>query len=410
MLNLVMGANAPLTAMRFEVLIEWPTAAGLLDSSTYLLRGSGRVRSDDDMIFYNQPEDPDGCVRISGSKSGQTRLSVDLDRAPEDIERIVMCVTVDDPDHTMASFQGVTVTVIADGAPIMQFKPDLDGAREVAMRLTAIYRRNGSWKIRADGQGYHGGLAPLARSFGIDVEEDERTDSHHAGQVNASDAHGTAEPDDQLVAPPQTAQPSQSPERSDPSVRDDGTSRLTDEHGSIRWEGELGEIIAELTWDSQSGGLLGRPRPLQPELGCFYRLADGRRGVVQLWDGSGQYDTAPFAYLSQAERNGAQGRQRLRVNGARRSALTELTLFAHLQSDAPNWNGAELLLTLSTADRKPIALNVEGGPDGCAIVALVKLASLDGQLQISRLLRYAPGHQELDEQLGWQLRWRTRHH
>jgi hypothetical protein len=35
-----------------------------------------------------------------------------------------------------------------------------------------LYKRNNEWKFRAVGQGFNGGLGPLARSFGIDVADE----------------------------------------------------------------------------------------------------------------------------------------------------------------------------------------------------------------------------------------------
>jgi stress response protein SCP2 len=40
---------------------------------------------------------------------------------------------------------------------------------EAALVCLEIYRRDGTWRLRAVGQGYDDGLARLARDFGIDV-------------------------------------------------------------------------------------------------------------------------------------------------------------------------------------------------------------------------------------------------
>ncbi|RYE61786.1 MAG: hypothetical protein EOO82_01165 [Oxalobacteraceae bacterium] len=63
----------------------------------------------------------------------------------------------------------------------------------------------------------------------------------------------------------------------------------------------------------------------------------------------------------------------------------------------------------TTAGQKPASISLEGGPDGSGVVALVMLANNRGGIVISRLVRFATGHQELDEQLGWDLRWQTRY-
>lgn len=417
MQNLVMGANAPLPAARFDVLIEWPAAAGTLDSSTYLTGPDGKVRTDADMIFYNQPFDEAGSVRITDIEPGVTRLAVDLARAPDGVDRLVICVTIEDPGRTMAAFRGTAVTVIVDGAPAMSFRPELSGAQEVAMRLAAVYRRGGAWKFRADGQGFNNGLAPLARSFGIDVAEDESAPIRDATAVNPPALPATA-PEREIEPLRYVAGAPRSPAYTPPPIslpmppgigRDDGGTRLSATVANAAWEGELGEIAVRLAWDSQCGGLHGRPRVLGPELGCFYRLEDGRHGLVQSWDGNGQFDTAPFVHLTHAEVHGARGEQRMRINGGRWPAIAELTMFAYLRSDAPNWRTAALSLTLSAQGRKPVSLSLEGGPDGHGTVALVTLTNREGAVDISRLAHFAVGHQELDGRLGWGLRWKTRY-
>ena len=40
---------------------------------------------------------------------------------------------------------------------------------ETALVCLEIYRRDGTWRLRAVGQGYDDGLAGLARDFGVDV-------------------------------------------------------------------------------------------------------------------------------------------------------------------------------------------------------------------------------------------------
>ncbi|WP_296175647.1 TerD family protein [uncultured Brevundimonas sp.] len=174
MTELSQGANAPIPESSVKVMLSWPGAAGVLDGSAYLLSASGKVRADEDMIFYNQPRGADGAVAVVGHDQSQIAFMLDLARMPSAIERVVFCLTVDggQAGKTMASFGGSAVVVTkADGSPIASYRPDLSRATEAAMMLAELYLRNGQWKIRAVGQGFNGGLGPLARSFGIDVAE-----------------------------------------------------------------------------------------------------------------------------------------------------------------------------------------------------------------------------------------------
>ncbi|MBL0910660.1 TerD family protein, partial [Pectobacterium carotovorum] len=47
--------------------------------------------------------------------------------------------------------------------------PPLAGRTEKALILGEVYRHNSGWKFRALGQGFNGGLEPLAINYGVDV-------------------------------------------------------------------------------------------------------------------------------------------------------------------------------------------------------------------------------------------------
>ena len=44
-----------------------------------------------------------------------------------------------------------------------------DSSTETAMIFGELYKNNNEWKFRAVGQGFAGGLGPLASSFGVAV-------------------------------------------------------------------------------------------------------------------------------------------------------------------------------------------------------------------------------------------------
>ncbi|MGC5000330.1 MULTISPECIES: TerD family protein [unclassified Streptomyces] len=161
------GSNVPLPAARVTVDVAAPVR---LDVSGLLLTADGKVRSDDDFIFYNQPAGP-GVTYRSGGGSAPDAITVDTAAVPPDIEKIVVTAS---PDAAGQTFQGVEPTATirdADGgAVVASFTPPGLGA-ETALVVVEIYRRNGQWKARAVGQGYANGLAGIASDFGVTVEE-----------------------------------------------------------------------------------------------------------------------------------------------------------------------------------------------------------------------------------------------
>ncbi|OKJ71002.1 stress-induced protein [Streptomyces sp. CB02460] len=161
------GSNLPLNAVRVAVDVAAPVR---LDVSGLLLTADGKVRSDDDFIFYNQPTGP-GVSYRSGGGSAPDAVVVDTASVPAGIEKIVVTAS---PDEAGRTFQGVeptaTVRNADDGAVLASFTPPRLGA-ETALVILEVYRRGGAWKVRAVGQGYANGLAGIATDFGVTVEE-----------------------------------------------------------------------------------------------------------------------------------------------------------------------------------------------------------------------------------------------
>ena len=164
-MQLSQGGNAAVPTGALDVMVTFDARpAGLdVDISAYLLDASGKVRGDADMIFYNQPASPEGAVRLDPAAG---RFAIDPMRLPAAIERIAICVVV---DGAAAGSLGAITLAVAGGP---SFRHDVAGTAEAAIILADLYLRQGQWKLRAVGQGFAGGLAPLARSFGIDVADE----------------------------------------------------------------------------------------------------------------------------------------------------------------------------------------------------------------------------------------------
>ncbi|MEU5589044.1 TerD family protein [Streptomyces chrestomyceticus] len=161
------GSNLPLTASRVAVDVTAPVR---LDVSGLLLTTDGKVRSDDDFVFYNQPAGP-GVTHTSGAGGAGDTITVDTAAVPAGIEKIVVTASLDAPGATFAGTEPTgTVRNAADGSVIASFTPPRLGP-ETALVVVEIYRRNGAWKVRAVGQGYANGLAGIATDFGVSVEE-----------------------------------------------------------------------------------------------------------------------------------------------------------------------------------------------------------------------------------------------
>lgn len=151
-----------------------------LDASAFMLKNDGKVRTDADFIFYNQLRSSCGSVEHTGDNlTGQgdgddESLILQLHKIPLDIERVAIAVTIHDAEARKQNFGQVSNAFMRvvnkdTGTEIARYDLTEDASIETAMIFGEIYRHNGEWKFKAVGQGYAGGLAPLARHFGINL-------------------------------------------------------------------------------------------------------------------------------------------------------------------------------------------------------------------------------------------------
>jgi tellurium resistance protein TerD len=151
-----------------------------LDASAFMLVSGDRVRSDGDFIFYNNLRSGDGSVEHTGdNRTGEGEgddesLKVDLGRVPSEVQKIAVAVTIHEGEGRRQSFGMVSNAFIrvvndATGREIARYDLSEDASTETAMIFGEVYRHGPEWKFRAVGQGYRGGLAPLARNYGVNV-------------------------------------------------------------------------------------------------------------------------------------------------------------------------------------------------------------------------------------------------
>ncbi|WP_146063571.1 TerD family protein, partial [Streptomyces sp. SM11] len=172
------GTNVPVPAGTVRVAVGWHTAPGAPDvDASALLLVAGKVRSDADFVFYNQPVHASGAVRHEGKQTAADRVTdsllVDFAKVEPGIERVVVAASADGGTFGRVSGLSVRVTDAASGAELARFD-STDATVETAFILGELYRRQGAWKFRAVGQGYSTGLEGLATDFGISVDEPQQ--------------------------------------------------------------------------------------------------------------------------------------------------------------------------------------------------------------------------------------------
>jgi len=156
--ELAAGQNVPLAGPRVQV----DLMASQADLSVLLVGASGRVDHDEDFVFYNNPRSADGAVTLTGRAA-----SIDTVLLPQRCERVVLVVSAGDGDDSVAD--ATAVLHQPGGGIAFRFRPAAS-SRVSALVWGELYLRNGSWRLRAVGQGWADGLAGLARDYGVDVD------------------------------------------------------------------------------------------------------------------------------------------------------------------------------------------------------------------------------------------------
>jgi stress response protein SCP2 len=140
------------------------------DVSVFMLQEKGKVGNDDSFIFYNQRTSVCGSVNLA---LDNRKIDISLDKIPLNVVKIVVATTISSSQN-FGKVDKVSMSIdTLDGNKIALFNLPADAERtEKAMILGEIYRHNGDWKFKAIGQGFNGGLGPLATTYGVDVGED----------------------------------------------------------------------------------------------------------------------------------------------------------------------------------------------------------------------------------------------
>lgn len=175
------GSNVPLEATAVRAVLRWASGQGVpeVDASALLLGPGGRVRSDEDFVFYNQPRHPSGKVRLLGKKRESDGLTdtiqTDLVGIEPGVRQILLVASADDVtfDRVRALRILLYDAAAPDGEPLAYFDIKPETGAETALICGELYRRGEGWKFRALGEGYSNGLKGLANDFGISVDDSE---------------------------------------------------------------------------------------------------------------------------------------------------------------------------------------------------------------------------------------------
>ena len=402
-MDLQPGQNISLTQRQpapaaVEITLAWEPANTPLaiDSNAFALTGQGKVRGDGDFIFYNQPALAGGGIRRAGDSRAFT---VKFAALPAAIERVVIALTIDQGQRRGQSFGQLNqvraeLRDAGNQAVLAAFPLNTRMMAETALIVGELYRRNAEWKFRAVGQGFVGGLGPLARQYGVDVSDDP----------DAAEPPPSAPPVARPAPPP--AAPAK-PIRLEKITLEKKGSSISLEKKSQGF----GEIVINLNWHQGGGGkgFFGRltSRKVDLDLGCLFKLRDGRAGAVQaLGNSFGSLQQPPYIQLMGDDRTGASAAgEFLHINGRHWDELERIVTFALIYEGAPNWAETDAVVTIQTPDQPTLEIRLDSHRNDQRMCALVLLENQGGNIKVTKLVEYFQDHRYLDQAYHFGLRW-----
>lgn len=152
-----------------------------LDASVFLLDDTGKVKGEQDFIFYNNPVGGNQSVFYSGDNrtgagaSDDEQIRIVLPSIPQHIKRIAFSITIHDAGVKGQSFSQISNAYVRivneqNQSELLRFNLQQFSV-ETAIVTAELYRYQNEWKFNAIGSGFQGGLAALCRNFGLEVEE-----------------------------------------------------------------------------------------------------------------------------------------------------------------------------------------------------------------------------------------------
>ncbi|WP_314219247.1 TerD family protein [Streptomyces zaehneri] len=426
------GSNAPVPTTALRVELGWRAGTGVPDAdASALLLVAGKVRSDADFVFYNQPAHSSGAVRHEGKRDAGGRVTdsllVDLARVEPAIETVVLAASTDGGSFGRVPDLYIEVRDAAQGTVVARF--DSAGATvETAFVLGEFYRRQGAWKFRAVGQGYDSGLEGLATDFGITVDEPQQAAAPAPASLQVPPPPPSRQPTMPAMpatvpppvhqAPPPPPAPPVAPVRltkvtltkAAPSVslsKQGGTSGAL--RVNLNWE-----VRKQFSgWGSKRGRAVAMHNDLDLDLCALFELADGRKGVVQaLGNAFGALHQPPYIHLDGDDRTGALASgENLTVNLDHKNDFRRILVFVTIYEGARSFADLHATVTLQPQFGAAIDFSLDECTVPSTVCALALITNNGGDLVVQREARYlvpergVSPQRTLDYAYGWGMNW-----
>jgi tellurite resistance protein TerA len=183
-------------------------------------------------------------------------------------------------------------------------------------------------------------------------------------------------------------------------------------------EGGFKSVHIGLAWNNiiveKSGGLMGLLKKatnqgIDLDLGCFYELADGTRGILQPFgELFGSLDDKPYIALSGDERTGdAEGDDEFfTVNGSKWPEIKRILVYTYIYEGSTDWSQIQPEVAIDLCDgRKALQIKPSLKTSKMTVCALATLKNVKDAMQIVTHGEYFTSQAAMDRAFGFGLKW-----
>ncbi|MDR1886142.1 MAG: TerD domain-containing protein [Synergistaceae bacterium] len=340
--------------------------------SCFGLDGEGRLSDGRYFIFYDQGASP--CSSIVRLDASAFRLN--LRTLPPSITRIVFAVTLE--DGRMSSIGPSSLVIASGGEDVLVYRfSGSDFSNERAIMAAELYFKD-QWRLSAIGQGFNGGLDALLSHFG---------------------GEGVL-----LSAPPAPAPKVNLGKVTLEKRGDSGRIDLTKKPQGT-------PIHINLQWDEPvRPGFLARfrraSRAVDLDLGCMYRLKDGKSGVVQpLGNAFGSRDEPPYILLDKDDRSG-ESSDGENIYVYRPEEIGFMVIFAMIYEGTALFSAVNGRVTVRHGDGAEILVPLNNPDEKSVFCAAARVEPDGSDVRIVKDELYFSGHQDCDQHYGFGFRWK----
>lgn len=139
-----------------------------VDLSLFMLDVKGKVLNQQAIIFYNTSNHKSSCGSVVYDEG---KLNINLDTIPQNIDRLVVAASVFEAENSGFTFKDIKNMTLSlfgksNKKPLLMYQLTNE-YHESSIVLCEFFRFGQGWKLRAVGQGYHGGLPTLCNIYGL---------------------------------------------------------------------------------------------------------------------------------------------------------------------------------------------------------------------------------------------------